>query len=299
MSTIKMSRETRASEPIHVTRLTVGLAAFGFFLWGVAWIMLWLLQSGSRLEWTLLTAGALFLSFAVLSHLDHLRVRFGLPALIFLNIACILPVALFLPYAVDPTLVGTIRTYSYGMWGLTWLTGSLGIFLILARKEARLENRDRSPRTEIHASFFQLVLMAVGMLIYGIGFLGLISEPNSYLMGWLSFIGPAFIAISIISHVEHLTLRIGKPAVVLAVIGVAIWGGKNITRATTDLMSEAEWSAFLINGLQGISMLLGSLACLLVLVHKKAWVDAAESNESAAQVATVYEVLDQVRDERK
>ena len=67
------------------------------------------------------------------------------------------------------------------MWGATWLTASLGAFFVLARKEARLEQRDRSPRTEIHASFSQLTLVAGGTLIYGISF------------------------------VEHLSWRVGRP----------------------------------------------------------------------------------------
>ncbi len=112
-------------------------------------------------------------------------------------------------------LGGNLRTYAYAMWGATWLTASLGVFFVLARKEARLEQRDRSPRTEIHASFSQLTLVAGGTLIYGISFLGLMADQESNLMGWLTLIGPSLIAVAIISHVEHLSLRVGRPAVIL------------------------------------------------------------------------------------
>ena len=157
--------------------------------------------------------------------------------------------------------------------------------------------RDRSPRTEIHASFSQLTLVAVGTLIYGISFLGLIADQDSYLMGWLSLIGPSMIAVAIISHIEHLSLRVGRPAVLLAIVGVSIWAGKNITRATTDLMSDPDWSAFLVNGLQGISMLLGAMACLLVVAHKRAWAASAVAAQSEAQVTMMYDVLDDVRNQ--
>lgn len=246
----------------------------------------------------MLTVGALLLAIAVLTHTRHLRVRFGLAALVVLNLSCVLPVALFLPFALEMELGGNLRTYAYALWGATWLTASLGAFLILARKEARLELRDRSPRTEIHASFLQLTLVAVGMLIYGISFLGLMSDQNDRLMGWLSLIGPSLIAVSIIVHIEHLSLRVGKPAVILSIVGVTIWAGKNIARATTDLMSDPDWSAFLVNGLQGISMLLGAIACLMVVAHKKAWADSALAHESTEQVAMMYDVLDEVRNAR-
>ena len=290
-----MSREVRAAEPIRVTRLTMGIASAGFALWGVAWVMLWLVQTETRLEWALLTIGALLIVVAVLTHVTHLRARFGLAALVLLTLACALPVALFLPYALG--VGGNLRTYAYALWGVTWLTASVGVFLVLARKEARLEQRDRSPRTEIHASFSQLTLVAVGTLIYGVSFLGLMTYQDSRLMGWLSLIGPSLIAVAIISHIEHLSLRVGRPAVILAIVGVAIWAGKNITRATSDLMSNPDWSAFLVNGLQGISMLLGAIACLLVVVHKRAWVESALAAESEAQVAMMYDVLDDVRNQ--
>lgn len=298
MMSVKMSRAVRASEPIHVTRTTMGLGAAGFGLWGVAWLMLWLVQTGTRLEWVLLTLGALILAMAVLTHTRHLRARFGPVALVVLNVACVLPVALFLPYALEMHLDRSLRTYSYSLWGAAWLTGSLGVFLVLARKEARLELRDRSPRTEIHASFLQLTFAAVGMLIYGISFLGLVSNQNDRLMGWLTLIGPSLIAISIVTHVEHLSLRVGKPAVILAIVGISIWAGKNITRATTDLMSDPDWSAFLVNGLQGVSMVLGAVACVTVVAHKKAWAESALAHESTEQVAIMYDVLDDVRNTR-
>ena len=62
-------------------------------------------------------------------------------------------------------------------------------------------------------------------------------------------------------------------------------------------MSDPDWAAFLVNGLQGISMLLGSIACLLVVRHKRAWAESALAGESEAQVAMVYDILDDVRDQ--
>lgn len=66
----------------------MGIASAGFALWGVAWVMLWLVQTVTTLEWVLLTIGALLIAVAVLTHVTHLRARFGLAAVVLLNPAC-------------------------------------------------------------------------------------------------------------------------------------------------------------------------------------------------------------------
>lgn len=105
-----MSRAVRAAEPIRVTRATMGIASAGFALWGIAWVMLWLVQTDTTLEWVLLTIGALLIAVAVLTHVAHLRERFGLAAVVLLNLACALPVVLFLPFALELDLGGNRAT---------------------------------------------------------------------------------------------------------------------------------------------------------------------------------------------
>ena len=271
---MKMSREVRQAEPIHVTRRSVGLAALGFVLWGVGYLILWLSPTGGRLEWVLCAAGPLLLALAVLDHLDHHRRRFGLPALVLLIIAIILQAVVFFPYAYDPALSGKLVTFTYATWGAAWLIGSLGVFLVIGRKEARLEHDDTTPETQIHATFFQLTVLAVGMLIYGISWVGFSVERGNPYMGVLSIIGPALIAVALIAHVEHLALRLGVPAVTIAIIGSSVWALKNVPRAVSDVFTERAWSILLVYGVGGIILLMSAVACLLVLVHKKAWVDA-------------------------
>jgi hypothetical protein len=36
-------------------------------------------------------------------------------------------------------------------------------------------------------------------------------------------------------------------------------------------MSDPHWAVFFVYGVQGVILLLGALACLLVLFHKQAW----------------------------
>lgn len=270
-SASSMPLAVRAAEPIHVTRASLTLAAGGFILWGIGYLLLWLQPTGTRLEWVLCTLGPLLLGAAILNHLDHHRRRFGIVALVLLNVVVVMQALVFLPYALNPELVGTLSRLTYDVWGISWLVGALGVAAVLMRKKSRLDHGDKTPETEIHASFFQLSMLAAGMLIYGISFVGLSSDRTSHLFGWLSVIGPALIAVAVIAHIEHLTLRLGRPAVILVILGTAVWGAKNLVRATTDLMSDPAWSVPLVYGVQGVILLLGALACLLVLFHKRAW----------------------------
>ena len=273
VSASSMPRETRAAEPIHVTRASLSLAAGGFILWGIGYLTLWGAPTGTRLEWVLCTLGPLLLAAAILNHLDHHRRRFGIVALVLLNIVVIMQALVFLPYAVNPGLRGDAAwsNVPYDIWGISWLVGALGVAAVLVRKKSRLDHGGKSAETEIHASFFQLSMLAAGMLIYGISFVGFSTDRTSHLFGWLSVIGPAFIAVAVIAHIEHLSLRLGRPAVVLVIFGVSAWAAKNLVRATTDLMSDPHWAVFFVYGVQGVILLLGALACLLVLFHKQAW----------------------------
>lgn len=271
--TLRMSRAERQAEPIHVTRTSVFLGAIGFLALAVGESLICWAPTGGRLEWILLTAGTLCLAAALLIHLDQHRVRFGLPALVFFNLGIVAASAVWVPFAINPAVRGTegATRFSYIAWGVAWTMGAIGTFFVLQRKEARLERGDRKAANQIHASFFQLLTLGVGMLIYGISFIEQSSAPNNQVDGVLSVVGPVLIAISVIAHVEHLVLRIGRPAVILTVIGVSIWSVKNLSRAVTDWMSDPTLAKFFVYGIQGIVFAIGAIACLLVLSHKKAW----------------------------
>ena len=271
--TRRMSRADREAEPIHVTRVSVSFGVIGFLALAVGESLLCWAPTGGRLEFILLTLGTLCLAVAVLYHLDQHRQRFGLTALIAFNLAIVAASAVWLPYVVDPSVRGTegATLYAYITWGIAWTLGAIGTFFVLVRKESRLEQRGRMAATEIHASFFQLLTLGLGMLIYGISFIEQSSSPNNQVDGVLSVVGPVLIAISVIAHVEHLTLRIGRPAVVITVLGVSIWSIKNLSRAVTDWMSDPELALFFVYGVQGIVFGMGAIACILVLSHKKAW----------------------------
>ena len=271
--TLRMSRSDREAEPIHVTQTSIWLGAIGFLALAIGESLLCWAPTSGRLEFILLTLGTLCLAAAVLTHLDTHRLRFGLPALVFFNLGILAASAVWAPYIFDPTLfgTGTLTLFTYTCWGSAWTLGAIGTFFVLHRKETRLERGNRKAATTIHASFFQLLSLGVGMLIYGISFVEQSTLPNNNVSGVLGVIGPVLIAISVISHVEHLTLRIGRPAVILTILGISIWSVKNLSRASTDWMSDPALFKFFVFGIQGIVFAMGAVACILVLSRKKAW----------------------------
>ena len=281
--TLRMSRAEREAEPIHVTRTSVWFAAIGFLALAVGQSLICWAPPDGRFEFILLVLGTLSLAVAILYHLDHHRLRFGLPALICFNLAIVAASAVWVPYVINPEVRGTSGglLYSYIAWGVAWTLGAIGTFLVLLRKERRLERGGRKAATEIHASFFQHLILGVGMLIYGISFIEQSSSPNNQVDGVLGVVGPVLIAISVINHVEHLILRIGRPAVIITIIGISIWSVKNLSRAVTDWMSDPALARFFVYGVQGIVFALGAIACILVLSHKKAWHAARPESDSA------------------
>ncbi|MEI8058214.1 MAG: hypothetical protein WCI29_12495 [Actinomycetes bacterium] len=85
-------------------------------------------------------------------------------------------------------------------------------------------------RTKIHASQFSLACGGLGLVFAGIGcFLspGTPSGPG-YLLGALGFM---LIAVAIIAHVEHLSRRLGRPAVVFAIVSAVLLAVDNVPMA--------------------------------------------------------------------
>ncbi len=138
--TTRVSREVREAQLIYVSRWALGRAAVGLLLNGIGCLLLWQNPSGMRLAWIVLTVGPLAVAAAIFSHLEHYLGRFGS--------------------------------------GVSLLCISFGAFLVMARKEARLLAADKTAETEIHASFFQLTILAVGLLLAGLGPIGLSISPE-------------------------------------------------------------------------------------------------------------------------
>lgn len=270
----RLSRDVRAAEPIHVTRATLAITASGFLVEAIGRTILWRVPEGNRLAFALCSLGFVLISAGLLNHFDHHRTRFGLPALITVHLALLVWVVAFLPFVLNPSLYSTSewgKTYLFAAWGVWQLLGSLGVFLVLMRKQARLEHGDKTAETEIHASFSQLVILSGGLLLWGVGNIGLSIDPTSHYSGLLTVFGPGLIAVAIIAHVEHLSLRIGRPAVTLTIIAALAWTVSNVPAVSDGIASDPAGRLFIWWGARAIAFIFGIIACVLVLAHKRAW----------------------------
>ena len=85
-------------------------------------------------------------------------------------------------------------------------------------------------RTRIHASSFSLVCGGLGLVIAGVG--TFLSPGTTSGAGYLvSTVGFVLIAVAIIAHVEHLSRRLGRPAVVLAIVSAVLLVVDNLPMA--------------------------------------------------------------------
>jgi len=282
----RMSREVREAEPIHVSRGALGLAAIGLLVAGIACLVLWRNPGGTRLAWILLTVGLLAVAAAVLGHLEHHRARFGAAASSVIALGIILYSLAWAQFAIRPSWYSSPGRWqvAWGCTGLSLILMTLGVFLVIARKESRLLAADKTAETEIHASFFQLTMLSVGLLLSGLGPIGLAFTLGgtgtsglraSQFLGWLIVAGAAFVAVALIAHVEHLTVRLGRPAVIVTIAAPVVYCLSNLPSVSAQLASSATWGPFLWWGAWGISMLLGAVACVLVVFHKQARTSAA------------------------
>jgi len=263
------SRSTVAPTEVSTTSMVLG--ASGFFAIGLGETLRCWAPSGVRVENVLLIVGTLVLGAAILSHVRSHRSRFGLVAVVLVLLATVLAAVMWLPAVIDPAVLTqeTWTRFAYDAWGIAWILGSLATFAVIVRKEQRQTRGGTSEATEIHATYSTLVILAAGMLIYGLGFAEPSSNHNSHFDGLLTVLGPALIAIAVITHFEHLSAQIGRLAVSLIVIGTGAWALKNFTRVFTDWMTDPDAAKFLVYGVQGIIYFLGAVACLSVLAHKK------------------------------
>ena len=85
-----------------------------------------------------------------------------------------------------------------------------------------------SRHTAIATSSGVLGLACIGMFFYGLG--NILAGPNAstypHRLSWiLQCVGPLLVAIAVTLHIDHLSYRIGRSAVVLIIGGAFLQGG--------------------------------------------------------------------------
>ena len=127
-----------------------------------------------------------------------------------------------------------------------------------------LNPRARRFETErIHASTTVLLLATIGLGLYGVGRLlgsNSVGTPHQSQVGSaLAFVGVVLVVIALVLHVDHLSFRIGRSAVVLMCLGA-------ILLSVGNLLSVFNMSPLWFNG---PGWVLGGFGLAMVAVHKE------------------------------
>ncbi|MEI7592421.1 MAG: hypothetical protein WCK41_04300 [Actinomycetes bacterium] len=148
---------------------------------------------------------------------------------------------------------------------------------------------DRSP---IHASYVSLLFAGIGLIVWGTGWALVSNQPSlnaSSFANVLSFFGALFVAIGIITHIDHLAKRIGIGAVTLGIIASA----SAVIAALPGMfkLDTLRWQQTTL-ALRGIEFLCAALALVLVITHKKsiesARAAAPDSNNPKALLEPIH-----------
>ena len=137
------------------------------------------------------------------------------------------------------------------------------------------ERRFESER--IHASPTVLLLAAIGLALYGVG--KLLGSPapgagHSPVGSTLALVGMAVLALAVVLHVDHLSYRIGRSAVVLIVIGVILMGVGQLLGVLNASRISVVWAI-------GSAFVVGGVGLAMVAVHKEGQMKATLAEYAA------------------
>ena len=209
-------------EPVHASYFSLAVGALGFLLAGLGEVLH--STNASQLVFVMEVLGPLLIAIGAITYIDHLANRLGLWPVILGIIGSMAWALAELPYAMKPANVNVVSwvQFEWNVKGAAFLLISLSLFLVVARKEAQLELGTSDPLTTIHASFKSLTFAAVGFFMTGICYLEVAHSDGrwSRLDKSLVAIGLALIAVGVTTHIDHITNRLGRTAVVLGIIGI-------------------------------------------------------------------------------
>jgi len=129
-----------------------------------------------------------------------------------------------------------------------------------------LTPQERRFETErIHASPLVLILAAIGLALYGVG--KLLGSPapgagHSPVGSTLAFVGMAVVVLAVVLHVDHLSYRIGRSAVVLMIIGAILMGVGQLVGTLNASRISVVWAI-------GAAFVVGGAGLAMVAVHKE------------------------------
>ena len=123
-------------------------------------------------------------------------------------------------------------------------------------------------RSTIHASFFSLVCASVGLLGVGVG--TLLSPGAGGALGWtLHTLGWILVSVAIIAHIDHLSNRLGRSAVVCGILAAVAQAVADAPFALDpDRVLQVAWVNF-YTIMWAVAALLAAASLALVAVRKE------------------------------
>ena len=130
-----------------------------------------------------------------------------------------------------------------------------------------------SDRTTIHASFFSLTCGALGMLGVAVG--TFISPGSSGTFGWALHAGGwILVSVAIIAHIEHLSNRLGRVAVICGILAAVGQGLADLPFAINSTwVSDTGWINY-FNAMWAAASLLAAASIGLAAVRKEKQMEA-------------------------
>lgn len=266
-------KQDREDGRIHASNTVLILAAIGLTLWGIGRLAFYGPEGRA-----LCSVGLILVAIALVLHVEHLSFRIGRSAVVLVIVGVV----------VDA--LGNLLAAVGVSWSITWVIiggGRIilgaGVVMVAVHKERQMSaaltdfasGKPWEDRVTVRASFLSLITGAIGLILLGLGLmeqdLGSLRTANV-----LQISGGVLIAIGVISYAGHLAPRIGRPAVVIICLAVLFYAANGIPDVIDPENADAHevfWRVCV-----GIAALLGALACVLVLLRKKAQADSPAIN---------------------
>ncbi len=261
-----MSYNSQVSNDVLTRRSSLWWAAAGFLLVaigsaGVGWF-----PANDRFNFALQAIGPVLIAITfIITWRPHIQRR-GLTALVFYVLAILGFGAVWIPYVLNPSSLGTSSANQLGFItsGCASICAAIATFALMKRKEDQLEHSINSVSLKIQASFMQLLLFGIGTLLYGVDLAWVGEEDSNHAQFSLLVIALLLILIAVISFEAQLTEQVGRPAVVITIMAVVLYV-LNFALHTLPSWADEDWRISL--AMQSIAYALGGLAFAFSAMH--------------------------------
>jgi hypothetical protein len=262
-----MSQNVHETNVNSARHLSLWLAAIGFFLFALGTLVFSWFPAEGAFEFTLQTLGPILIAVSLLVNWRTNVARWGRGPVILFFLFIISYGAIWLPYIFSPESLGTESATQRGFYttGIGIICGAIGVFMVMHRKETQLEHPTDAGRSLIGATFTELLLIGVGVLLNGINWIWIGQEDSHLAEFSLPLIGCVLILIAVISASKALTVRLGRPATIAIILAVFVYALHYLIDVLPAVL-DPDWRQTM--RVSGVSYALAGVACVLAAVHK-------------------------------